>query len=404
MSNADEMQLDSQLAWLLSEGMQYLDAPENGVANAKRRLTQWQRALLEQQAQFRKRSRRRFPDPQQWLWTDRSLAQASDWWSASYKARYFESCSDVIDACSGAGVDAIALAKNSRVTAIDFDPTMCALARANAKIHQRDIDFRCEAFDMDAASHLAGLADSLHIDPDRRPGERRTNDSDQFSPALEDVLRCAELFQSAMIKLACSTRMNAALANAVDEQTTRVWLGNMGECRQQLLLAGQFAATEKRLRRAVLAEPLQDSSDAGPVSITEFEASPLGFANSTLSPQRFVFDLHSVLHAAELHTAWAAAHGLQQVGGEHGYFTGSAAMTSPWAQCFEFVEVLPWDDRRIRKWLRSVKPGVVEVKNRLVRMDANVFQKRYSGTGEESLTLLVTQLGDRTQAIAARRV
>jgi hypothetical protein len=405
MSTAAEMQLDPQLAWLLKEGGAHLSAQGGIAKQALERLSQWQRALLDQQIQLRKRSRRRFPDVQQWLWTERSLAQASDWWSATYKASQFKRCGEVVDACCGAGVDCVALAQNAKVTAMDYDPNMCALALANAAAHQQEITAECSEFNLQKAQHLAASADYMHIDPDRRPAERRTNDGDLFSPTLDEVLHCAEHFKGAMIKLAPSTRMNAELTQKADEQTTRVWLGNMGECRQQLLLTGELAGPNSGLRRAVLAEPTIDETLADRQMIaTEYESHALSYAACTSTSDRFVYDLHAVLHASQLHTAWAAANDLQQLGGEHGYFTGSKQVDSPWAQCFEYLEELPWDDRKIRKWIRSANPGTVEVKNRLVRMDANAFQRRYSGTGALPLTLLVTQLGGRTRAIAARRV
>ena len=75
-----------------------------------------------------------------------------------------------------------------------------------------------------------------------------------------------------------------------------------------------------------------------------------------------------------------------------------------WSQAFEVVDVLPWDQRRVKRWLRERRLGEIEVKKRLVQLDANEQQRILRGTGEEKLTLMITRLGDRVRAIAARRV
>jgi hypothetical protein len=153
------------------------------------------------------------------------------------------------------------------------------------------------------------------------------------------------------------------------------------------------------------------------------------YVECEMQPGTYIADLHAVLHAAELQLAWASAHGLRPLGGIHGYFTGDSLQTSSpgglpqgagentaqpsharhheqpaWADYFLVKELLPWDDRQVRKWLRGQDGGIVEVKNRLVRLDANAFQRRYSGKGSRPFTLLVTQLGSRVRAIVAERI
>jgi hypothetical protein len=170
---------------------------------------------------------------------------------------------------------------------------------------------------------------------------------------------------------------------------------------------------------------------AGYASVASFsaEVDRDRYVECEIQPGTYVADLHAVLHAAELQVAWAAAHGLRPLGGIHGYFTGDSLQTTPpggsphradetttqsspartedqtaWADYFLVKELLPWDDRQVRKWLRGQDSGIVEVKNRMVRLDANAFQRRYSGKGARPYTLLVTQLGSRVRVIVAERI
>ena len=124
-----------------------------------------------------------------------------------------------------------------------------------------------------------------------------------------------------------------------------------------------------------------------------------------------MFDLHPALHAADLQVAWSSEHGLAPIGSPHGYYTGDSLVSSPWLQSFEVLGVLPWDDRKIRNWLRSAGVGQVEVKSRglyplRMQLDANACQRRYSVAAGMPLTLLVTRIGERLRGIAdrARRV
>ena len=146
----------------------------------KATLSAAQRVCLEQQIFWRKRSQPRFPDPGKWLWTDRSLSQASDWTTASYKASLFPVGETVADGCCGAGADAAALAGRCRVLAVDLDPWMVALTDSNAAAHGREVNVYCEVLSR------ASLREArwLHVDPDRRMGDAKTLDAISFSPPL----------------------------------------------------------------------------------------------------------------------------------------------------------------------------------------------------------------------------
>jgi hypothetical protein len=440
--------LPPELRWLADAARPLLELAPAAAEAACSHL--WQINCLRQQRLLRQRSRHRFPAPNRWIWTERSLAQASDWWSASFKASLFPGGDAVVDACCGAGVDTVALSARGHVTCIDADPMMTALAVGNAAAHAHPVTAVTSCVDRQLLRQLAQEARWLHVDPDRRPAGRRTTTADEFSPSLDQLLESTSLFAGAMIKLAPSTRMSAETEKRVDAGCHRMWVGNRGECRQQLLLTGDLSSATDRRRTAVLAEPSHPVAPAPapaphshshslvnvsataalpgdePIQgakIAQFSATceDDAYVECEMQPGTYIADLHAVLHAAELQLYWGAAHGLRPLGGIHGYFTGeslgqhpkkgsseismeSSGNKTPWADYFLVKELLPWDDRQVRKWLRGQDCGIVEVKNRMVRLDANAFQRRYSGKGSRALTLLVTQLGDRVRAIVAERV
>ena len=121
-------------------------------------------------------------------------------------------------------------------------------------------------------------------------------------------------------------------------------------------------------------------------------------------PKRYIYDCHAVLHASQLQMTWAATVDAEPLGTSQGYFTSDQLSRSPWSQAFEVIDVLPWDQRRVKRWLREHKIGEVEVKKRLLQLDANEYQRQLRGAGQDKITLMITRLGDRIRAVVARRV
>ncbi|QDV24252.1 class I SAM-dependent methyltransferase [Aureliella helgolandensis] len=399
-----------QLEWLIENGPRLLDATDNQGNSTSpttephgSRLHAWQTCLLRDQRAYRKRAQRRFPQAHHWLWTDRSLAQASDWWTALYKASLFPHDAAVVDACCGAGADLAALGTRGPAVGIDSDPAMVLLAASNVRRNAIDAQTLLGSVPQD----IPAGTQWLHVDPDRRPADTRTQVAERFSPPLSDVFQTTKRMRGAVIKLAPSTIFEPQFSEQLDDSVDRVWVGNHGECRQQLLLTGELRQLPPSARAAVLANPesaLPASSFPGTVQPLTYVGAPGVTVPIVESPLRFVFDMHAVLYGADLHAAWGEAHGLQALESEAGYFTADRPLSSPWIQCFEVLEVLPWDDRRVRRWLRSQRAGLVEVKNRLHRLDANAYQRKYSQAEGSPVTLLVTRLGGRVRTIAARRI
>ncbi len=403
----------AQAAWLIDEGIAALldfesDSGRAGTADSKRtqHFTTWQSDLLREQVELRRRSAIRFPDPDRWCWTQRSLAQASDWWCARFKASRFPRDVAVFDGCCGAGVDLVALAERGPAVGIDRDPVLVAIANANLALHgvngssARIGELPSDLLgdppsDLHAAERLW-----LHLDPDRRAADsldRRLRKAENYSPTLDESLQMARACQAAMVKLAPSSIMEPEVEKAFRTEVglTRCWLGNLGECRQQLLLTGKLADAASE-HAVVLCEP-----HAEPLMMQGSRAETIAGREK---PLRYIYDCHAALHASQLQLTWAATAEAEPLGTSQGYFTSDAQTHSPWAQAFEVIDVLPWDQRRVKRWLREHRIGEVEVKKRLLQLDANEHQRQLRGAGEAKITLMITKLGQRVRAIVARRI
>lgn len=363
-------------------------------------LAAWQKKFVEQQLRFRGRMRRRFPVEQSWLWTDRSLSQASDWWSALYKASLFPGGVSVLDACCGAGADSVAIGRRGPVIAMDACCETLAIAEANLLGHLES-DAQAEVLLGDFPNDTPESTQWMHADPDRRPpdksaADRRTLIGDQFQPSLGSLLQFAENLQGAVIKIAPSTVFSDETQDAVDGQSQRVWLGTFGECRQQLLLCGKLRRENVGTQRRVVLVHPEPAEFTGDIEMASTWAD---------QPSRYIYDLNPTLFASELQVCWANQNGLAPLGGELGYYTSEQLVRSPFAQVFQWVETIAWDDRKVRKWLRANKAGIVDVKTRGVRLDAGHFQRRYSNSeGDAPFSILVSQLGQRVKAVVCKRI
>lgn len=393
------MTISDSWAWLAREGHKTLDQLSLLSQTPLRidwgdgRLAQWQRLMLEEQVRFRLRSRDRFPDAEKWLWTDRSLQQASDWLSAVYKASLFDPELPVIDACCGAGADLVALAKQHRVLGIDRDRRLALIARANLLAHQLEGDV-CVGEIPGSIGDLSCSA--LHIDPDRRVGEdrsTRTTHGEAFSPSLEESMELGEQSRAAIIKLAPATELDSAELRG---GWRRSWLGSIRACPQQLLLRGEtlLSIPEGQVaaivcRHGAAAEVYRGVATTACDTVDE--------------PAEYLYEPHPPLYAAHLAAAWAAENGAAALSNARGYFTGGEPLASPWAQTFRVLDFFSWDDRRVRKWLRAHDVGALEVKSRLATVDAGELQRRYSQPAGRPLVCLLTRIGKGTRAIMAER-
>lgn len=426
----------TQITWLATYGSELLAARDQAYPNAsddprekrseqssEENLLPWQKSMLDAQRSLRTRSAKRFPDPERWLWTERSLAQASDWWTASIKATVFPDAANVVDACCGAGADTVALAQHHQVVALDRDESLLPIVAANLASH--GLAGMCQQSDF--ANGKFTSQQWLHVDPDRRPTKSHIHASErilrqgktlvgeQFSPPLEEVLEASSRVAGSLIKLAPTTEMTERSEDQINANATRVWIGNMGECRQQWAVLGaarercsELFGCEPDARIAVLGEPWGGVAFDFAKHVQSFAAkSPIHhrvIPTAKVEAGNYVFDLHSVLHASELQTAWAAKYELRALTDGGGYYVGADPVHTSWAHTFEVLDVVAWDDRKVRKTLRNLGAGRVEVKNRLLRLDANAYQRRYSTPDGQPITLLVTKMGDRVRAIVARRI
>lgn len=86
------------------------------------------------------------------------------------------------------------------------------------------------------------------------------------------------------------------------------------------------------------------------------------------------------------------------------YLSSDTLVPTPFAAAFEVLEVLPYQERSLRSWLRTHDIGVLEIKQRGIAGDPAQLRRRLQLRGSASGTLIVSRTPNGAVAMLARRV
>ncbi len=363
------------------------------VARLRRVLSTERTHLLLEQVELRRRAAAKFTQPERMFFTRVGLEQATDEWIAAYKAARFSDKltadvsrgQGVADLCCGIGGDLKAFAQGGKTVGVDRDPATAHFAAVNSGAEVKCIDvaeFKLQQFD------------SLHIDPDRRPTGKRTTSLEYCEPGLAVVQRMIEQVPNAAVKLAPAT----AVPDAWRSRCELEWISRDRECRQLVAWHGALALVAGRHRATIVSSKLPAGAAARTV---------VGDPNQNVSVsgdiREYVFDIDSAVLAAKLQGVLAAEHGLSACGSGASYLTGAAPINDLALVCFRVLDVLPYETRRISKYLAERNVGTLEIKKRGVDLDPDRFRRELKLRGTNALTLLVTNAGQRIVAVVAER-
>jgi THUMP domain-containing protein len=354
--------------------------------------------LLVQQVELRERARDKFPRAEAMFFTPLGLQQATDWWVAAYKAGRFPA-GPVFDLCCGIGGDLLGLAARgpsrlSLVVGVDRDPIAACLAEANARacLAAGPAGEPTRVLVADVLSAPVEDAAAWHLDPDRRPQGRRTTRPELHEPGLDVMETLLTRQPAGAIKLAPA----AVCPDAWTSRAELEWISRGGECRQLVAWFGSLARYPGQ-RSATMVAPA-----GGAVrTIIGTPQPPLEAASRV---GRYVFDVNPAVLAAGLQGVLAADHGLMPLAAGIAYLTGDAPVVDPALDVFEVLEVVPYQEKRLKSLLHARGIGRVEVKKRGVALAPEQVQRALRGPGSECATLLLAPLASGITAIIARRI
>ena len=402
-----------------------------------RRLPQSHRQLLEQQLNFAMGSgKRKVRFPERWFWTQRLFEQASDEWTAEETAKDFQGEETIFDVCCGAGVDAIALAKqpadahddttlpaisktttNRAIIAVDASPLACVLASLNAKQNAVSLQMRNSLFeDVSLPSDVW-----LHMDPDRRAdGERHTHLYD-MQPSWQVIAEGVAKCRGASIKVAPGFQTNEAFEwGKCGAPTARRWLSRDGSVRQQRLYwriprwqEGKRIVSVQRSNAPWCHEVFSEQECTATSNFTPADqwfspsqnvgSQPIDSDLVSLTLGQFVADQDPAVRAAHCSVALARRLQVRLLGNSFGYYHANTRVTHPMLRWFRVIDQLPLDKKKLKAYSRSACVKRWELKSRNIDIDLVKLQKDLivDEKSEKINWVLLTKVGVKHIAIIA---
>ena len=318
------------------------------------------------------------------LLTDEAVQQATAWPVAALRALRL-SGRDVHDVTCSVGAELSELVRTAdRVVGSDLDPV-----RARMAAHNVPDALVCMADALAPATRDAVVV----ADPARRSGGRRVHDPARLSPPLPALL---ESVAGRDYVIKCAPGLDTSLLGHRGEVEV-VSLG--GSVREACLWSEGLSGGVGRRARVVRTEPSGQSGPWGEpwvtgesvaVHVEEVTDGDDDEVDVNGEADRFIVDPDGAVVRAGLVRHWARRHGLRQLDSRIAHLTG--AHVPAWYSGFEVLRRCRLDRKELRRVLRELDCGALEILVRGVDVDPDALRRSLALRGARSLSLVVTRI------------
>ena len=355
-----------------------------GAATALRALVAPDRAAAAlTQASLRRRGRVKFGDRAATMFfTPDGLEQATRAAVAARRAAWFAAAGvpSVIDLGCGLGADASALQHAGvGVQAVERDPVTAVLAQANLGVEVCVGDAQ-EAWPRLAAEHPEA---GVFVDPARRTGAGRTWRIEDLSPPWEFAVAVLTCGRPAALKLGPGVPRRV-----IPRDVEAAWVSDARTVVECSLFAGPTAVPG---RRTAIVDGVLLHGDGAVAA----DVGPIG---------AYLYEPDGAVVRAGLVDDLAARIGARRLDPQAAYLTAEACVPTPFADLFAVTEVLPFDERVLRGWVREHRIGILEIKKRGLEVDPAVLRKRLKPSGRAAATLVLTPTPDGARVVVCTRM
>lgn len=336
-------------------------------------------------AGLRHQARTKFTRADQ-MWFDRTrLEQSTQELVARHKARRFARCSDqtVLDLCCGLGADALAIAEQARVLAVDASPLATWYTLQNAAVYE--VAERVETL-VSPAESVEVTGRFVHLDPDRRTNGQRQVRLEFGSPPLEFLQTLTQTAAGGAIKVSPASNFGGKFPACEIEL-----ISVQGECKEATIWFG------------ALRDPAPFRATVLPSGAT-IAGDPWDYRPRVTPLGPYLFDPDPAVVRAGLVDCLAESIGLTRIDDAEEYLTGDQPVRSPFVRGFEVLADLTNNPTEIRDHFRKSAFGQVEIKCRHIRVDADAVRRKLPLPGKEPAVLLFVRAAGKARAIVARRL
>jgi SAM-dependent methyltransferase len=333
------------------------------------------------QAVLRRRARTKFGQAAAtMIFTRDGLEQATRPEVAEYHARHFVAAGvrRVVDLGCGLGADSLALAAAGlEVLAVEIDPKLAEAARYNAAGRYEVILGDAE----EVAEDLLRSGDGAFCDPARRTSSGRVWRVEDFRPSWRFVTSLLTRPGVAVVKL------GPALPHAlIPPDVHAEWVSHGGEV-VEVCLSSAGAG-----RSAIIL----------PDHRLEVPDRPPELAVSV--PLRYLYEpVGAVIRAGGVPVVGALL-GASLLDRQIAYLTADDLVGTPFATPFRVLEVLPYNEKVLRRWLAAHDIGTLEIKKRGLELDPAELRRRLRPPGSRQATFILTRTIAGARVLVAERV
>ncbi|WP_282005219.1 class I SAM-dependent methyltransferase [Propioniciclava sinopodophylli] len=346
-----------------------------------------QAAAVLNQAALRRRASAKFgPRAGSLFLTPDALEQATRAPVAARRAVRFARVTDaVVDLGCGIGADALALVDAGLdVIAVERDPVTAELAAAN---------LGRPVLVGDAEEHWRALASDgvgVFADPARRTASGRTWRVEELSPPWSFVEALLAGDRPACVKLGPGVP-HAIIPDHVEAE----WVSDGGTVVECALWAGPGATHGRRVAVVDGAELV------GPSRLVP--RTP-GTSSAFTPGTSYLYEPDGAVVRAGLVDEFARLVRAERIADGIAYLVADWDMPTPFATVFRILEVLPYDEKTLRAWVRDQGVGTLEIKKRGIDVDPAELRRRLKPKGRASATLVLTPTPEGARALVCARV
>ncbi|MCX8530420.1 MAG: class I SAM-dependent methyltransferase [Rhodoluna sp.] len=334
------------------------------------------------QAKLRKRAEAKFGEfAQRMFFTEDALEQASRLQVAALHANRFKQAgvTQVADLGCGIGAESLAFASlDLKVSAYEIDEVTSAIAAYNLAIFDNVEVNSQDVTKLDLEQHQA-----LFFDPARRNSKARLFNPQDFAPNFDWVIEQAKKKPSG-IKLGPGHPHNQ-----IPQEAEAQWVSVEGDLVE---LSLWFNETK---RQDVTRSALLITKDGKHELKTNQKKEPA----PTGELGQYIHEPDNAVIRSHLINLLAEQTNTHTIDPQIAYLTGNDNITSPWLKSYKITQVLPFDRKQLKAYIKQNDIGTLEIKKRGADITPEELRKELAPKGKNKATLIVTRIGDAHRAI-----
>lgn len=319
------------------------------------------------------------------FFTRPALEQASGETVAAYRSQRFFAAGHITIADLGCSIggDALALAAQTEVTGVEWDPVRLAIAQHNVAVYGHGERFHPLQADINELTPLS--VESVFFDPGRRDERgRRFYSVEAYQPPLSVLEKWVGKVRGAAAKI--SPGVDYAEIAHLDCEVEIISV--QGEVKEAVLWFGELrSAAHRRATLLPSGHTLTEDGVDEPVAIT--------------TPLAYLYEPDGAIIRAGLVEPLARQLGANKIDPDIAYLTGEQPVENGMVRCYPVQDFFPFQLKQLRHYLQTRNIGQVIIKKRGSPIDPDFLRGQLRLRGRDQAIIFLTHIQGQPSVIIA---